>query len=95
MLFFPMCEIRPQEVDRVMQALPPEARLALNTMAELQNRPAEDVLRDEIRHYIEGKVPAIDIDAAMEGIKSTAYEAGYLIGRLRSFARRMSEDDED
>ena len=52
------------------------------------------MLRDEIREYIAGKVPAIDIDAAMQGIKSTAYQAGFLIGRLRSFARRMGSEDD-
>ncbi len=88
-----MPDIKPQEVDRVMQALPPEARVALDTMAQLQNRPVEDVLRDEIEHYIAGKMPAIDIDSAMQGIKATAWQAGYLIGRLRSFARRMSDDE--
>ena len=93
LLFFAaMSHIESQEVERVMQALPPEARLALNTMAELQKRPVEDVLRDEIARYIEGKVPSIDIDSAMQGIKATAWQAGYFIGRLRSFARRMSED---
>ncbi|MDR3897705.1 MAG: hypothetical protein Q3X95_00380 [Duodenibacillus sp.] len=89
-----MRDIGPREVDLVMQQLPPEARVALNTMAELQKRPAEEVLRDEIREYIAGKVPAIDIDAAMQGIKSTAYQAGFLIGRLRSFARRMGSEDD-
>lgn len=92
-LLHPMSNIEPHEVERVMQALPPEARLALNTMAELQRRPVEDVLRDEIARYIEGKVPAIDIDSAMEGIKATAWQAGYFIGRLHSFARRMNDEE--
>ena len=52
-LLHPMSNIEPHEVERVMQALPPEARLALNTMAELQRRPVEDVLRDEIARYID------------------------------------------
>ena len=81
-------------MDIAMRALPPQARIALETMARMQDRPAEDVLRDEIREYIAGKVPAIDIDAAMQGIKSTAYQAGFLIGRLRSFARRMGSEDD-
>lgn len=83
----------PEQVDRVMQALPPEARLALNAMAELQRRPAEDVLRDEIERYIQGKIPAVDIEDALRAVQTTAYEAGYLLGRLRGFARRMGESD--
>lgn len=81
------------EVDRVMQALPPEARLALNTMAQLQNRSVEDVLRDEIANYIAGKIPHVDLEGAVSTIKSTAYQAGYMLGRLRRFARDMTDDD--
>ena len=43
-----------ENVDRVMQGLPPEARAALNVMSQMQQRPPEDVLRDEIKNYIEG-----------------------------------------
>ena len=35
-----------ENVDRVMQGLPPEARAALNVMSQMQQRPPEDVLRD-------------------------------------------------
>ena len=41
-----------ENVDRVMQGLPPEARAALNVMSQMQQRPPEDVLRDEIKNYI-------------------------------------------
>jgi hypothetical protein len=51
------------------------------------------VLRDEIERYIAGKLPAIDIDFAMEQIKATAHQAGYLIGRLRRFAREHTESE--
>ena len=37
-----------EELEIAMRALPPQARIALETMAQMQNRPAEDVLRDEI-----------------------------------------------
>ena len=40
-----------------MQGLPPEARAALNVMSQMQQRPPEDVLRDEIKNYIEGRLP--------------------------------------
>ena len=42
-----------ENVDRVMQGLPPEARAALNVMSQMQQRPPEDVLRDEIKNYID------------------------------------------
>ena len=85
-------DIRNDDVDRVMQALPPQARIALDVLSETQKRPVEDVLRDEIAKYIEGRLPAIDIDGAMNTIKATAYQAGFLIGRLRKFSREFGEE---
>ncbi len=75
-----------------MRALPPQARIALETAAQLQNRPAEEVLREEIRNYITGRLPIVNIDAAIQAIQATAHTAGYLIGRLRRFAREMNEE---
>lgn len=85
-------DIRNDDVDRVMQALPPQARIALDVLSETQKRPVEDVLRDEIAKYIEGRLPAVDIDVAMNAIKATAYQAGFLIGRLRKFSREFGEE---
>lgn len=84
--------LSPEELDLAMRALPPQARIALETMARLQNRPAEDVLRDEIREYIAGRLPIVNIDAAIQAIQATAHTAGYLIGRLRRFAREMGSE---
>ena len=81
-----------EELEIAMRALPPQARIALETMAQMQNRPAEDVLRDEIRQYIAGRLPIVNIDAAIEAIQATAHTAGYLIGRLSPFAREMNNE---
>ena len=84
--------LSPEEMEIAMRALPPQARIALETLAQMQQRPAEDVLRDEIREYIAGHMPVVNIDAAMQAIQATAHTAGYLIGRLRRFAREMSDE---
>ena len=86
-------DIKQETVDRVMERLSPEARFALHTLSEMQKRPPEDVVRDEIKNYIEGKLPAIDIDAIMRSLKDTAYRAGYIIGSVRNFARRWNNED--
>lgn len=82
------------DIDRVMQALPPAARIALKTLSQAQDRPVEDVLRDAMRDYIAGRVPAVDIDSAMASIQTTAYRAGCLIGKLRRLSRQYGDDDE-
>ena len=88
-----MSELSDREVNRVFQALPPQARFVINTMSEAQKRPVEDVLRDEIREYIAGRLPAIDLDGAMRTVRTTAYDAGYMLGRLRRFARDWAGDE--
>ena len=81
-----------ENVDRVMQGLPPEARAALNVMSQMQQRPPEDVLRDEIKNYIEGRLPRIDIEGAIKALQSRSYQAGYIIGSLRNFARNWNRE---
>ncbi len=82
-----------KKVKLMMTQLPPEARAALNVMAEMQKREPEDVLRDEMQKYIKGKVPAIDLTAITGKIKEKSFTAGYLAGRLRVFARKWTADD--
>ena len=78
-----------ENVDRVMQGLPPEARAALNVMSQMQQRPPEDVLRDEIKNYIEGRLPRIDIEGAIKALQA---QAGYIVGSLRKFARNWNRE---
>lgn len=84
---------RKESVDKVMQGLPPQARTALNVMAEMQKRPPEDVLRDEIRNYIAGRLPAIDLEGAVKAIQERSYQAGYLVGSLRKFVSNWNRED--
>lgn len=73
-----------ENVDRVMQGLPPEARAALNVMSQMQQRPPEDVLRDEIKNYIEGRLPRIDIEGAIKALQARSYQAATLSVRSGS-----------
>ena len=85
-----------ENVDRVMQGLPPEARAALNVMSQMQQRPPEDVLRDEIKNYIEGRLPRIDIEGAIKALQSRSYHPGPTRASLRNFAlnwTRQSNND--
>ena len=82
-----------ESVDKVMQGLPPQARTALNVMAEMQKRPPEDVLRDEIRNYIAGRLPTIDLEGAVKAIQERSYQAGYLVGSLRKIVSNWNRED--
>lgn len=78
-----------ENVDRVMQGLPPEARAALNVMSQMQQRPPEDV---QIKNYIEGRLPRIDIEGAIKALQARSYQAGYIVGSLRKFARNWNRE---
>ena len=82
-----------ENVDRVMQGLPPEARAALNVMSQMQQRPPEDVLRDEIKNYIEGRLPRIDIEGAIKALQARSYHAGYIDRSLRKCARNSKRQE--
>ncbi len=81
-----------ENVDKVMRGLPPQARTALDVMSEMQKRPPEDVLRDEIQKYIAGRLPSIDIEGAIRVVKDRAYQAGYIVGSLRKIASRWGRE---
>lgn len=81
-----------EELEIAMRALPPQARIALETMAQMQNRPAEDVLRDEIRQYIAGRLPIVNIDAAIEAIQATAHTGGIFNRTLAPICREMNNE---
>lgn len=81
-----------ENVDKVMLGLPPQARTALDVMSEMQKRPPEDVLRDEIQKYIAGRLPSIDIEGAIRVVKDRAYQAGYIVGSLRKIASRWGRE---
>ena len=80
-------------VNQVMQGLPPQAKTALNIMAEMQNRPAEDVLRDEIKKYIEGRLPSIDVEGAIKALQARSYQAGYIVGSIKKFVGNWSRGE--
>lgn len=88
-----MDPISDKHVQQVMSRLPPEARTALHVMSEMQHREPEDVLRDEIKTYIEGRIPTIDLEGIVHKVKDSAYTAGYLVGSLRKFARSWNSRD--
>ena len=82
-----------ENVDRVMQGLPPEARAALNVMSQMQQRPPEDVLRDEIKNYIEGRLPRIDIEGAIKRrCRLGPIKRATLSVRFRKFARNWNRE---
>lgn len=60
----PLEEHAPDVTREIMGRLSPEAMRTLRAVSEMRNRPAEDVLREELRGYIADKLPLPDVEAS-------------------------------
>lgn len=81
-----------ENVNRIMAGLSPEARHALEVMSQMKNSTPEDVLREEIKRYIAGRIPSIDIEGALSLVKQRAYQAGYIFGCIKKITNRWGRD---
>lgn len=85
----------PKELDdaamqRLMRGLSPNALRALHAAAEMRNRPAEDVLRDEIRNYIADRLPPVDIEGVIHAMGDRFYQLGYFCGTAKRLLREWN-----
>lgn len=64
----PLEEHAPDVTREIMGRLSPEAMRTLRAVSEMRNRPAEDVLREELRGYIADKLPLPDVEAIIHAM---------------------------
>ncbi len=79
-----------QALRQMMGRLSPEAFRALRAVSRMRNQSPEDALRDEIRQYIEDKVPVPDVEYLIHSMRQRFYQLGYTIGSLRRWLRDRS-----
>ena len=70
----PLEEHAPDVTREIMGRLSPEAMRTLRAVSEMRNRPAEDVLREELRGYIADKLPLPDVEAIIHAMGERFYE---------------------
>ena len=86
----PLEEHAPDLTLEVMGRLSPEAMRALRAVAEMRNRPAEEVLREELRGYIADKLPPMpDIELIIHSMAERFYALGYACGTAKRFLRKL------
>ena len=78
-------------MDRLMRGLSPDALRALHAVSEMRNRPPEDVLRDEIRRYIEDKLPPVDVAGIIHAMADRFYQLGYFCGTAKRLLREWNQ----
>ena len=75
----------------VLDRLSPEARFMLDLLAKSQKRSPEEVLEDEIKKYISGQMPSIDLESITKSLQNTAYQTGYWIGSIKNFIKKHQQ----
>ena len=83
----PLEEHAPDVTREIMGRLSPEAMRTLRAVSEMRNRPAEDVLREELRGYIADKLPLPDVEAIIHAMGERFYALGYACGTAKRFLR--------
>lgn len=81
-------EHAPDVTREIMGRLSPEAMRTLRAVSEMRNRPAEDVLREELRGYIADKLPLPDVEAIIHAMGERFYALGYACGTAKRFLRK-------
>ena len=76
-------EHAPDVTREIMGRLSPEAMRTLRAVSEMRNRPAEDVLREELRGYI------ADVEAIIHAMGERFYALGYACGTAKRFLRKL------
>lgn len=85
----PLAEHAPDVTREIMGRLSPEAMRTLRAVSEMRNRPAEDVLREELRGYIADKLPLPDVEAIIHAMGERFYALGYACGTAKRFLRKL------
>ena len=86
----PLEEHAPDLTRQAMGRLSPEALRALHAVAEMRNRPAEEVLREELKGYIADKLPPMpDIEYIIHSMAERFYALGYACGTAKRFLRKL------
>ncbi len=68
---------------QMLSRLSPEAFRALRALGRMRNMSPEEALREEIRGYIEDKVPLPDAEFIIRSMRSRFYQLGYTIGTIK------------
>ena len=85
----PLEERAPDVTREIMGRLSPEAMRTLRAVSEMRNRPAEEVLREELEGYIADKLPLPDVEGIIHAMVELFYALGYACGTARRFLRKL------
>ena len=83
--------LNPAQIALLMARLPAARQQALEFLAKTMGKTPQDVFEECLREYIGGRVPQVDVSAALSTTKNVMYNFGFAFGRIRSLARAWQD----
>ncbi|MCI5850642.1 MAG: hypothetical protein MR009_03690 [Sutterellaceae bacterium] len=88
--------LNPAQIALLMARLPEASQRAIDFLAKTKGKTPEEVFQECLREYIAGRIPQVDVSAALDTTHTVMYNAGFAFGRIRSLARAWQKSrDED
>lgn len=88
--------LNPAQIALLMARLPAASQQALEFLAKTKGKTPQEVFEECLREYIAGRVPQVDVSAALSTTKNVMYNFGFAFGRIRSLARaRQDRNDKE
>ena len=79
--------LNPAQIALLMARLPAASQQALEFLAKTKGKTPQEVFEECLREYIAGRVPQVDVSAALSTTKNVMYNFGFAFGRLRCLGR--------
>ena len=83
--------LNPAQSAMLLARLPAASQRAIELLAKTRGKTPQEVFAECLKEYIAGRIPPVDVSAALSGTRSVMFNMGYAFGRVRSLARNWSE----
>lgn len=75
----------------LLSRLPAASQQAIRLLARTKGKTPQEVFAECLKEYLAGRIPPVDVSAALSTTHEVMYNMGYAFGRLRTLARNWSE----
>ena len=79
------------QIALLMARLPAASQQALEFLAKTKGKTPQEVFEECLREYIAGRVPQVDVSAALSTTNNDRYPCVVALGRIRSLARAWQD----
>lgn len=83
--------LSPAQLAMLLAKLPAASQQAIRLLAKTKGKTPQEVFAECLKEYLAGRVPQVDVSAALSTTHDVMYNMGYAFARVRSLARNWSE----